>query len=362
MFGKLYLGEVKKQMRPKAIITLAIFFIIFFIIFAVIYNVDLDNILSGSNITTTNEYGETIEMPIDEYVALLMNQNNVFYDVNSTNIDEKINQARFNIVEAKQYDKENKTNTTYYAKSVLSVLNYLKTNNIEGKDITVEGTSNYLGYNSTEGFVSSYFDTLILILTIYGIVMAAGIFADEYKNGTIKLLMMRPITRSQLTLAKLLGAYTVVLGYLGVMSLIAYAYGAIAFKNLSLKSVFIVFNATSIIKSTTGSVVFLNMFIKVIKLLTLVTASFTIGTLLRKKTTGIIASFVLLFGIVSAIFSTLGIQIFTLSANYDLGAYFTFGGSVMRFGNFYRSCAVLLVYWAIMLVSTFLVVEKRDIA
>jgi len=192
--------------------------------------------------------------------------------------------------------------------------------------------------------------------------MAAGIFADEYRNGTIKLLMMRPITRNQLTTAKLLAAYSVVLAYLGITSLIAYAYGAIAFKNKSLEVVYQVFNAQSVIKTTIGGAMFANMMFSAIKLLTLITASFTIGTLLKKKTAGIILSFIILFGIVSTIFSSFDFQIITLSANYSLNQYFSFGHNYMQYGNFFVSLAVLAVYWATMLVSTYLVVGKRDIA
>lgn len=362
MLSKLYLGEVKKQMRPKAMITLAIFFVIFFIIFAIVYNLDIENLISNEMITTTDENNETIQMPADEFLESIMNQGNDFYDVTSENIDEYIIQAQNDLVNAKKLDKENRTNTAYKSQSILTVLNYLKDNNMEGKDMVIEGTSNYLGLNSAEGFVSTYFSTLILILSIYGIVMAAGIFADEYKNGTIKLLMMRPITRNRLTLAKLLATYTIVLGYLGIMSLIAYAYGAIAFKNLSLKTVYMVFNARYIWQTTAGGALFLNMLLTSIKLLSLLTASFTIGTILRKKTVGIIASFVILFGIVSAIFSSFKMQILTLSANYDLNMYFSFGGGTMPLGNFFTSAGVLVVYWAIMLFATFTVVKKRDIA
>lgn len=362
MFGKLYLGEIKKQMRPKAIITLAIFFVIFFVLFAVIYNIDIENIISNETITTTDENGETVEMPADEFLQTVLNQSNVFFGVTAENIDERIAAAQSNLNAAKEYDKANKTNTAYTAKSELAVLNYLKENNLSGADVAVEGASNYLGLNTAEGFVSTYFETLVLILSIYGIVMAAGIFADEYKNGTIKLLMMRPITRNQLTLAKLLATYSIVLGYLGIMSLIAYAYGAIAFKNVSKVAVLMVFNGKHILQSTAGGVVMIKMILTAIRLLSLVTASFAIGTILRKKTIGIIASFIIMFGIISMIFTAFKLQILTLSANYNLNMYFSYGGSTMRFGNFYISLAVLVCYWAAMLVSTFLVVQKRDIA
>lgn len=362
MFGRLYLGEVKKQMRPKAIITLAIFFVMFFILFAVIYNLDIDSIISGETITTTNADGETVEMPANEYLEMVMNQSNVFFDVTSQNIDERITIAESNLLTAKALDKANKTNTAYAAESQLTVLKYLKANNLNGADIAVEGASNYLGLNSAEGFVSTYFETLVLILSIYGIVMAAGIFADEYKNGTIKLLMMRPITRNQLTLAKLLATYSVVLGYLGIMSLIAYAYGAIAFKNISSAPVLMVFNGKHILESTAGGVLMIRMILTGIKLLSILTASFTIGTLLRKKTVAIIASFIIMLGIISMIFTAFKLQILTFSANYNLGMYFGYAGNTMRFGNFYLSLGILVFYLAAMLVSTFVVVKKRDIA
>ncbi|NCA92784.1 hypothetical protein EOM82_05985 [bacterium] len=362
MFGKLYLGEIKKQLRPKTIITLAVFFVIFFIIFAIVYNIDLEGMFQENNITTVDEQGQEVEMTIEEFLTMTLNQNNVFKDVNQFNVDIAIDDAKRDLEEAIARDKINNTNEAYYQRGVVTVLEYIKANNINGADMKIEGLADYKGLNSAEGFVSSYFNIVLIILSIYGIVMAAGIFADEYRNGTIKLLMMRPITRNQLTTAKLLGAYTVILGYLGITSLIAYAYGAIAFNNKSLEVVYQVFNARSVIKTTIGGALFTDMVFSTIRVLTLITASFTIGTLLRKKTAGIILSFIIFFGIVSTIFSSFDFQIITLSANYSLNSYFIFGGNNMQYGNFFVSLAVLAVYWAGMLASTYLVVGKRDIA
>lgn len=361
MFGKLYLGEIKKQLRPKAIITLVIFFVIFFVIFAVIYNIDLEKMFQEATISTLDQEGQEVEMTVEDYLEMIQGQGNVFKDVNPQNVDSAIADAKKALDEAVARDKENNTNEAYYARSVVTVLEYIKANNINGADMKIEGLGDYKGLNSAEGFVSSYFNIVLIILSIYGIVMAAGIFADEYRNGTIKLLMMRPITRNQLTTAKLLGAYSVILGYLGITTLIAYAYGAIAFNNKSMEVIYQVFNARSVIKTTMGGTLFVDIMFSVIKLLTLITASFTIGTLLKKKTIGIILSFIILFGIVSTIFSSFDFQIITLSANYSLNSYFSFGVNNMQYGNFFVSLAVLAGYWAIMLVSTYLVVGKRDI-
>ncbi len=362
MFGKLYLGEIKKHMRPKTIIALAVAFVIFFIIFAVVYNIDLTETLQGSTIDYIDGEGQTVTMTIDEYLAMVQGQQNIFKDITPDNVDSAITDARAELERAKAYDKEHDTNEAYYARSRLTVLEYIKANNINGADMKIEGLGDYKGLNSAEGFVNSYFGILIIILSIYGIVMAAGTYADEYRNGTIKLLMMRPITRNQLTTAKLLASYTVILAYLGITTLIAYAYGAIALKNKSLDVVYMIFNARSVIKTTIGGAMTISMLFSVIYVLTLMTASFSIGTLLRKKTVGIILSFIIFFGIISSIFSSFDMQILTLSANYNLGKYFMFGANNMQYGNFFVSLAVLVVYWAIMLVSTYLVVNKRDIA
>lgn len=371
MFGKLYLGELKKLARPKALITLAVLCVVLFIVFAVIYNIDLDKTIDDIYDMVEKIDGEA-EIEEEEGGA----DNNIFnyytdYDISEVtpeNVDEII--AALN-VKKKTYEARNKEKEfkglygteIHDIKCEITMLEYMKANNVYGK-INVEGYITYYSAKNAEAFALSYFELVARILAIYGIVMAAGLYADEYLRGTIKLIMLRPVTKNQVTTAKLLALFTYLIGILGIASLIGYIYGVIAYKSVSLEKIYVVFNERSVFISTVGGTVFYKMFFAAVKVLSFASLSYAIGTILRKKTPAIILSFIVYLGIISALFTIFGGERFLFSVNTDLSLYFGFiepGKSFINGGNFFLALPMLVIYLAAIISSTYLVVNKRDV-
>lgn len=375
MFGRCFAGEIKKLARPRGLIILGVLLVIFFILYAVIYNIDLDAMLNSLN-DMMAEYGETgLIIDKDEYFdedgnpvteeeyAEKYGYINMDYIglANPSNIDAilaELNAYResFDAADNAVYDRQSS-----YLKGAIVMLEYMKENGIYGKDVAVEGYGDYLRMNTADSFAYSYFTLVLGILTIYGIVLAAGLYADEYRRGTIKLVMLRPVSRNAMTTAKLAAVFAYLVGILGAASLIAYLYGLISFDSVSGREVFVVFNNSSVFRTTAGGAIFLKMFLHVVFLLSNVSLSFMLGSVTRKKTLAIVLAFVVYLGIIASIGSALGLERFMFSTNTDLTTYFGLSYNIPVGGSFFIALPVLAGYLAIIMTALYVTVNKRDV-
>lgn len=347
MLGKLILGEIKKLMRPKALITVIILFIIFFILFAVFYNINWDNVL--------NQLAEQSGGEISGYIDILNGEIDFLKDIDETNIDIRLAyyQEMYNgaIAEENGFD--------YYYQGVITILNYVKANNLYGQTLNIAG---YNGISvSAEAFTTSYFSIVLAILIVYAVVAMVGLYADEYKNGTIKLVMLRPVTVNQVTSAKIIAMFTVLLGLLGIATLIGFLYGLAAFGSVSATKLIVLFNARHIWEMTYGGYVFLTMFLGAMSMLSYGMLGFALGTVLKRKTPAILIGLVIMLGIIPSILKFLSIDRFMFSKNTDLSAYLTLNFGLPHKSNFFIAMPMLIVYNAILYFGAFFITNKRDI-
>lgn len=347
MLGKLVLGEIKKVMRPKSLITIGIIFIVLFVLFAVFYNINWEGIL--------NDLAEQSGGEVSEYIEIFNSELSFLKDVDETNINEKIAfyQGEYN----KAIEEEN--GFDYYYKGVITVLNYVKSNNLYGQTLNIAGESGFTA--SAENFAMTYFSTVLSVLIIYAIVVMVGLYADEYKSGTIKLVMLRPVTQNIVTLSKIIAMFTVLLSLLGITTLVGYLYGLAAFGNVSMTKVLVVFNARHIWQMTYGGYVFLLMLLGSASLLSFGMLAFSLGTILKKKTLAIIIGFVVMLGIISSLLSFIGIDRFMFSKVNDLSGFLQLDYNAPYKANFFIAMPMLIVYNAIMYFGVFFSTNKRDI-
>ncbi len=356
MFGRIYKGELKKIVRPGAMIALCVVLALILLIYAIVYNLISSFTLDVTDLAEGDGFSQEIAISEDEYYKYTPD------DVSQSLIDEQ-NYLQLLQKEAEESD----TPYNYYA-SLFSVqanivaLKFIQKNNLYNTPLRILGV-NYspLSDTTAESFAGSYMSIAAAVLLIYGIVVGAGLLADEYKSGTIKLLLSRPIGKNQLISAKLLAALTVSVGLFSIFTLIAYVYGAVAFSSNSAQTVYMVFNAQSVIRSSVGGYIFANYVSSVVQIVLYTLLAYFIGTFFRKKTAGIIISLFVAFGLVSGILSLTPVQIASLSCNTDLLCYFDASAQVPNYGNFFISLVVLVVYFAIITFGLYFTVNKRDV-
>lgn len=348
MTGKLYLGEIKKILRPKVVLTLCIVFIIFFIIFAIVYNINWENTLMQA----MEQLGDT---QYSSYMEIF-EESNIFKNLTAESVESYIevfqNEYQISIKDGNGLD--------YYYKGVLTMLDYVKEHNLYGQTLNIAGYNVFIK-STAEDFALAYFSVVLGILIIYSVVAMAGLYLDEYKSGTIKLIMIRPLTRNRLTWAKILAMFTLLLGFLGITTLIGYLYGLAAFGSAGKSAVYIIFNARKVFVASYSFYVFIKLLFGSLSLLSFGMLSFCIGTLLRKKTSAILIGLVISLGIIANILSFLKIGRFLFSVNADLSNYFGLTYNLPHKANFFIAMPLFIVYNLIFYLSTFLVTNKRDI-
>src|SRR5699024_6916670 len=205
---------------------------------------------------------------------------------------------------------------------------------------------------------------LLSLISLFTIIIAAGIVANEFRWGTIKLLLIRPISRSKILLSK----YISVLIFAVITSIFLYVFsfivGAIFFGIeganqhifLHTESGFEYVSITRYILSTYGY--------KLINLVMIATFDFMISTVFRNSALAIgLAIFLMMAGTqIVFFFAERSWAKYILFANTDLTQYKTGNTPMLEGMTLGFSVSVLIVYYAIFIILSWFVFTKRDVA
>ncbi len=236
-------------------------------------------------------------------------------------------------------------------------------NKIKVNEYRIQNNKRPVEDRSLWGFVSGATGAISFI-SLFTIIIGSGIVANEFSNGTIKLLLIRPSKRWKILLSK----YLTVMGYalfmLCILFVTSFLLGGILFGFKGVNEPFI--------KYANGHITEVNMIahtmgvygLKCIDLVMMVSLAFMISTVFRNSGIAIgIGVFLLTIG--STITGLLA-QFFTwpkyiLFANTDLSQYLNgtplIDGMTMTF-----SIIVIIIYFIIFNAISFLGFIKRDVA
>lgn len=206
-------------------------------------------------------------------------------------------------------------------------------------------------------------DILYMLVTIFVVVVASSGVAEEFSGGTIKLLLIRPWSRSKILLSKYLASVLFAVFLSVVMFAAAFLINWICF------GLFNPYSAEEIVTLGDGykpiTYLFLYFCLKMITLLVIVTLAFMISTVFRSSILAISISLFLLI-IVNTIVMALTMLDYAwidylLFSHLSLVPYLIenprYDGSTLGF-----SLSVLGVYYVVFLVITWYVFNKRDVA
>ncbi|CAG9620599.1 ABC transporter permease [Sutcliffiella rhizosphaerae] len=218
---------------------------------------------------------------------------------------------------------------------------------------------------SSKTSVWSYIDEnlgLTSLITLFVVIIAGGMIASEFTWGTIKLLMIRPISRSKILVAKYLSVLVFMVIFLAIFFITSFITGAIAFG----------FDSTPFLLYLNGEVyevypllfLLLKLGLQSIGIVMFATIAFMISSVFRNNSLAIGISLFLLFT---------GTQITALvSMKFEWAKYSPFAnihfqtfldGMPMVAGvNFWFSVVMFFIYFVILHVVSFLTFVKRDIA
>ena len=372
MLGKLYWGEFRKQVSPGAIITLTVITLVLTVLMTVLFSAfnDLtDEIASEVN----NSFGESsngFDVDIDVGLTDKTEEPNAVAVPGTTYTAEQVSLGleylydRLDEAEAEKaelgYDYYRHPDRIYAIKGQIALLEYIRDNELYDVHIGVlsDGSVAMGAGITAELFVTMMRALTFLMPLIYASIVAGSTFADEFKSGTIKLVLTRPVTRNSLTTAKLLAAMThAVIGYAAMFALLA-AIGYAAFPAENIDAVFM-FNNSSPTLAPSSSALGIYFTTDIVMLLSYTVIAFFAGILSRNRIVGIVTP-ILLVEIVGSVISLAGIGRFFISDALDWGQFVGISSTVTGGANFFITLPVWAVYMAAMLFFSYFIVRKRD--
>jgi ABC-2 type transport system permease protein len=205
---------------------------------------------------------------------------------------------------------------------------------------------------------------LISLVTIFTVIVAADIVAGEFSGGTIKLLLIRPASRSKILLSKFIATIEFSIVLLILLFMTSFIINGILYG-------FADFSQAYVYASNDGTVHVTNMFmhtvntylLNCIHLVMIVSLAFMISTVFRSSSLAIGISMAVMFlgGAIMAFFSNKDWIKYYLFANTDLSVYMT-GQPIRPDMTLGFSIAVLAVYFIIFNALSWTIFNKRDVA
>lgn len=205
---------------------------------------------------------------------------------------------------------------------------------------------------------------LTSIISLFTIIVAAGIISNEFKWGTIKLLLIRPISRTRILLSKyvsvLIFAFTLLVFLLGTSWLV----GAVLFGLNGLNPPVVQDLMTGYVQNDVLGEIAKSYGFSLVTLVMMATFAFMISAIFRSSGMAIgLAIFLMMAGnAIVAFLSEYEWSKFILFANTNLNQY-TNGTEPMIPGmSMTFSIVVLLVYFVLFMAAAWAAFTKRDVA
>lgn len=202
------------------------------------------------------------------------------------------------------------------------------------------------------------------IIAVFVIIVAAGMVSSEFSWGTIKLLLIRPISRSKILLSK----YLTVLLFAGLLLTLLYIVSAIvgfALFGLPDQQIpHLAFVDGEVIERSMVLQLMGEYLLSSIDMLMVATMAFMISAVFRNSSLAIgLSLFVMFTGgtVTMVIASKFEWAKYILFANTDLSVYFD-GVPMVEGMTLAFSIFILLTYFAVFHILAFYVFSKRDVA
>lgn len=204
--------------------------------------------------------------------------------------------------------------------------------------------------------------SLLQLVGVFVIIIAATIVSAEYKHGTIKLLLIRPPSRLKILISKYITVQLYALLLVVVLFILSIILGAIFF-GLNTDYVNLVYQNGEVIERSQFANMVYYYLAHCAMFVVLGTLSFAISTIFRSEAMSIAIS--VLAYIVGGTITSILIFFFDwakylLFAN-DPSQYFGDTPTVIEGMSLGFSLTVLVIYWAIFLAIALIVFQKREV-
>ena len=221
--------------------------------------------------------------------------------------------------------------------------------------------------DSLKGSLQYFYSQYGVFIIVVIIMIAGTIVSEEWSKGTIKLLLVKPYTRTQILLSKFLTVLIISAFVIVSTILMQILVGGILFGFESLFEPVVVYNlSTNVIQEMN---IFAYLEIQTLTqlpiIILLATLAFAISTIFSNSALAITVSLLGYMGasIINqlAIAYNLTFMKYFVTMNWDLSQYLFGGLPYMEGMNLITSIIICVVYLLIMLIPTFIIFKKRNI-
>lgn len=208
---------------------------------------------------------------------------------------------------------------------------------------------------------NSFLSSLISLFTI---IVAAGIISNEFKWGTIKLLLIRPISRTKILFSKYTSVLIFALTSLAFLLLASWIVGAVLFGLNGINPEIVQQQANSFTQNDVVGEIAKAYGFSLVTLVMMATFAFMISAIFRSSGMAIgLAIFLMMAGnAIVAFLSQYEWSKYILFANTNLKQYMNGAEPMIPGMTLTFSIIVLLVYFVIFIGAAWTAFAKRDIA
>ncbi len=221
--------------------------------------------------------------------------------------------------------------------------------------------------NTLKGILENFYSQFGIFLIVVVVMIAGTIVSEEFNKGTIKLLLVKPYTRSKILMAKAITTLIMMIFIIVVTLVMQMLIGGIIFGFDSLSEPVVAYNFNT--NTMEEMNIFANLGVQTLTqlpmIILLATLAFAISALFTNSTLAIAIS---LLGFMSAsIINQLAIGYdlqfmkYFVTMNWDLSIYANGALPYMEGMNMTMSIIICVVYFLIMMMPTFIVFKKRNI-
>ncbi len=212
-------------------------------------------------------------------------------------------------------------------------------------------------------FVANSCMDISVFIVFFMAAFSADVMASEFSSGTIRQILVKPVKRWKLYLAKFCSTLIVSLVMFLFLLLVTTIAGFIVFGGTEQSIYNVQVVEGEIVKFNMMSNLFWTLVFQLFALAVVSTITFFIATLTRKSSLAIIISFIIFFGgaILGEFFMEYGFYKYIITPNLTLNAYLPGGWSPFEGSSFGFSLSVCLTYAAVFLTGGMLVFSRRDV-
>lgn len=204
---------------------------------------------------------------------------------------------------------------------------------------------------------------LVALVSLFTIIVAAGITANEFRWGTIKLLLLRPISRTKILFAKYVSVLIYALTMLFALFVLSFIVGSLLFGMDGFSDTYVYSQAGEIKSANIFSLTIFQYLLSFVELMMMATFAFMIAAVFRNTSLAIgLAIFLMMAGSsIVVFFMDKEWAKYILFANTDLNQFIE-GTPFFSGINLGFSIVVLAVYYVLFMLLSWVFFTRRDVA